>query len=219
MKLTFESVEYRRGGRTFSFSAIFDEGVHLITGAVGSGKTTLASLAAGLISPDRGRVIMTDIRSTALSFSHPEYHITESTIAGEVRSWGHEPGPILRNLGIEMWGDRDPLTLSRGELKRLELACQLAGDHDLVILDEPFTALDCPARRWAADLIGRRKRKITLVLTHENEVLPRVDRIWRIEGGNLSCIASFPESITLWPGSVDGRMQKREKRCRTPDSA
>lgn len=51
MMLVLDSVRYDRGDWSLACSAIFGAGVHLITGPVGSGKTTLACLAAGLISP------------------------------------------------------------------------------------------------------------------------------------------------------------------------
>lgn len=140
----------------------------------------------------------TGIRSTGLSFALPEYHLTASSLSGEVRSWGLSPESILGSIGMEAWADRDPLTLSRGELKRLELACQLAGDHDLIILDEPFTSLDCSARRWAADLIGTQRSSVVLVLTHEDEVLPRVDWIWEMEDGALACVGAVPGAIPRW---------------------
>ena len=75
--------------------------------------------------------------------------------------------------------------IRRGELNRLHLACILAKNHDLLLLDEPFSSLDCEEKAKLCARIGKMSRGITIIFTHEQEILPRVTRIWEIVDGML----------------------------------
>jgi energy-coupling factor transport system ATP-binding protein len=92
----------------------------------------------------------------------------------------------------------NPLDLSRGELKRLVLACVLAKDHDLLILDEPFSSLDCTEKERLCGVLSGRKKGITVIFTHEQAHFPRVDRIWEIQGGVLHDRGRLPSALGQW---------------------
>lgn len=185
MKIRLNSLLVHHGGWNLRAEGTFKEGVHLVNGEVGCGKTTLAGIIAGLFAPHEGTVIREDIETSMLSFQFPEYHITGSTLADECSSWGLDPSPLLSSSGFERRAEESPLSLSRGELKRFHLACVLSGRYDLLILDEPFSALDCLQREILAKRISRRNSGITILFTHEQEILPRIDRLWQIRGGYL----------------------------------
>ncbi|MBP7411687.1 MAG: ATP-binding cassette domain-containing protein [Methanoculleus sp.] len=198
MRVDLEDTLLSRGPFTLRGSGSFDEGVHLVSGAVGSGKSTLALLLAGLLHPGSGSVRRQGITSALLLLQFPEYHVTCPTVAEEAGSWGLAPDDVLARADLAGRGDDDPFHLSRGELKRLILACTIMRDPDLLMLDEPFSSLDCAAKRKACRMIEERDRGITIIFSHERAVLPRVDAIWEMEGGTLTALGSVPGAIPRW---------------------
>ena len=186
--------------RDWSLAAqgIFYEGVHLVTGDVGSGKSTLALVLAGLFSPACGTVERHGIASQMMMFQSPEYHITGSTLDGECRSWGADTAGVLASAGLAGRNDEDPLRISRGELKRFILACVLSRPYDLLILDEPFSSLDCREKERLCRTLSSRPAGITILFTHEQAFFPRVDRIWEISSGKLWDRGRMPEALARW---------------------
>jgi len=193
-----EGVTFRRGAFTLTCSGVFGEGVHLVSGRVGSGKTTLALLLAGLVRPPEGTVTRDGISSLTLSFQNPEYHVTEATVGAEVSSYGADPAEVTALCGLADRREDDPFTLSRGELKRLHLACVFTRAYDLLILDEPFSSLDCVQKKRVCTLVNERKGGVTVIFTHERQVLPQVDYLWEVEDGQVVCLGRVPDAIPAW---------------------
>ncbi|MCZ0859759.1 ATP-binding cassette domain-containing protein [Methanocorpusculum sp. MG] len=185
MNLVFDTVRFRRDAFTLAADAVFSRGVHLISGRIGTGKSTLALAAAGLCSPDAGELRYEEVKGTPLLLMQfPEYQITGTTVTGEIASWnvtGNEEPFRLLNVTPS---DRDPFTLSRGELRRLELACILARESDLLILDEPYASLDRCAKPVLTRLLEQRSG-ITLVFSHETGFVPASTEHWTIKNGEL----------------------------------
>lgn len=179
-------------------NGVFSPGVHLVSGDVGSGKSTLALIMAGLQAPDSGTVVREGIERTMLSFQFPEFHITGLSIAEECRSWDLDPDAVIRAAGIDVTWETPALSLSRGELKRLHLACVLSRDYDLLLLDEPFSSLDCPGKEWVCRNLSQRAGGITVIFTHEQSIFPRIDHIWEIVGGNLIDCGEMPGALVRW---------------------
>jgi iron complex transport system ATP-binding protein len=138
-----------------------------LTGLNGCGKSTLLRLAAGLLRPDRGRVLLggedlarlsrraTARRVALLHQSAPA--VPGMTVRHLVRQGRYAArGPLgmlregddpvvrraLRDVGVEEWADRDVDALSGGERQRVRLAMALAQDTRVLLLDEPTTYLD-----------------------------------------------------------------------------
>ena len=198
MPLVFEEVTYAREHFRFTADGIFEEGVHLVSGKVGSGKSTLAFIASGLVRPAAGSVHRTQIRKSLLSMQFPEYHTTGISLNEEVRSWGLDPEEVLETTRLSGRGGQDVTILSRGELKRLHLGCVLSSDADLLILDEPFSALDCREKRTICRKIAERGQGTVIICTHEQTWLPPVDYIWEMKEGTLVSCGRVPSALSRW---------------------
>jgi energy-coupling factor transport system ATP-binding protein len=199
MQLVFDKVDFRRERWLLQASCIFGPGTHLISGPVGSGKSTMALLASGFLEPDRGEVRQEGIRSSVLSLQFPEYHVTAQSLLKEVGSWGLDEEQVLTQAGLLKRRKDDPAWLSRGELKRLELACAMAIPHDLLVFDEPFSSLDCDEKEMLCRRLSPVPAGIVLLFTHETWFLPRVDEIHVLESGRLKSLGKIPEAIGRWP--------------------
>jgi energy-coupling factor transport system ATP-binding protein len=186
MNLQLDAVIVQRDPFELAAKGTFCEGLHLVSGPVGSGKSTLALVMAGLLAPHEGTIDREDVTSCMLSLQFPEYHLTGQTLAEECLSWGLDPDPLLSAEGFGKKHGENPLKLSRGELKRFHLACVLAKRYDLLLLDEPFSALDCCQKEILCQRLPRSGGGITIIFTHEQEILPPIDRCWAIRGGMLA---------------------------------
>jgi len=198
MKVSLARVRAVRGDWSLSAESVFEEGIHLVSGDVGSGKSTLALMLAGLFPPASGTVERQGIASVMIAFQFPEFHVTGPDLERECKSWDVDPASILAAAGLAGRNTASPLDLSRGELKRLILACMLARDYDLLILDEPFSSLDCSEKERLCTALSGRKRGITIIFTHEQAYFPQVDRIWEIQGGVLHDRGRLPSALCRW---------------------
>ena len=197
MNLTLDRALAVRDPWSLTASGRFDEGVHLVSGDVGSGKSTLALMMAGLFPLSDGSIGKTEIRSCMLSLQFPEVHITGHTLGEECASWGTNADEILGVAGLRGRAETSPFSLSRGELKRLHLACIFSREYDLLLLDEPFSSLDCTEKAKVCATVEQ-KSGITIIFTHEQEILPRVFRIWEIVDGVLTDCGRPPGAYRHW---------------------
>ena len=198
MKVALDGIQAVRGDWTLSAQGTFEEGIHLVSGDIGSGKSTLALLLAGMFPPASGTVEREGIASVMIAFQFPEFHVTGPDLESECRAWGIDPAPVLASASLAEKKRMNPLDLSRGELKRFILACILAKDHNLLILDEPFSSLDCTEKERLCAALSVRKRGITIIFTHEQAHFPRVDQIWEIQRGVLHNRGRLPSALDRW---------------------
>jgi energy-coupling factor transport system ATP-binding protein len=153
-----ESLELRRGE------------VAVLTGPNGSGKTTVAKLAAGLLAPSEG-VVERVGRSAYLAQDPGRYLVTERAVDEVALGVGGDrrrAREALAKVGLAGFEERHPRDLSSGERERLALACVLVTEPDLLVLDEPTRGLD-PERRdeIVALLRNEAAPRATLVVTND----------------------------------------------------
>jgi ABC-type multidrug transport system ATPase subunit len=163
-----------------------------VLGPNGSGKTTLLRVAAGQSRPDEGKAERTGPASF-LSQESPLY--AELTPAEHVRWWARlwrRPADavavhaLLGEAGLLKLAHRPAGRLSRGERQRRALCLAFLADAPLLVLDEPFTALDDVARAWLESRLAARKAAggATLLALHGEDAARRVaDRVVHLGGG------------------------------------
>lgn len=194
-----------------------------IFGPNGSGKSTLARQLNGLLSPDRGQVLVCGqdtadkkVRSSlwkkaGLVFQFPEQQIFQSSVYNEVaygaRNLGLSDDEIrervrqalhMVGLAAEEMAGLTPFSLSGGMKRRIALAGLLALQPEILILDEPMAGLDPAGRRMIVDIIRQRREKkaTTLMISHDlKEIINLADKIAILDEGALVFFGSTGELL------------------------
>ena len=146
-----------------------DDCVTCIVGPSGCGKTTLLNLLLGLLTPDSGEI--TGLPRTIAAVFQEDRLLEHCTVLGNLRAVLHLPeSELFSALEQAGLGDvaRQPLrTLSGGMKRRVAILRALLADSELLVMDEPFKALDAETRRRMLDLIRPRiVGKTVLIVTH-----------------------------------------------------
>jgi len=193
-----------------------------LLGPSGSGKTTLLRAVAGLEQPDGGQVFFGDIDATGLTlrerrigfvFQHYALfrHMTVfDNIAFGLRARpraSRPSGAMIRQKVTELLGlvqlegleERYPAQLSGGQRQRVALARALAIEPRVLLLDEPFGALDARVRKdlrkWLKDL-HRRIGHTTLFVTHDqDEAFELADRIAILNNGVIEQVGTAADIL------------------------
>lgn len=179
-----------------------------LVGPSGAGKTTLLRAIAGLAPVTSGAVRLGDAdlavrpvhrRRLAVVFQEPRLFTSMSVrdnVAFALRMAGlgrrdrrRRADALLEEVGLAGTGHRSTAGLSGGEAQRVALARALAGDPDLLLLDEPLSAVDPARREDLRHLIGRVQRErgvTTLYVTHDRtEAAALGDRVALMIEGRL----------------------------------
>ena len=165
-----------------------------VLGPNGSGKSTLLRIAAALSPADQGRVEVEDApvrrddhaarRAIGYVGQEPALY-DELTPAEHVRLWGalrsapassFSVDAVLADAGLAAAAHRPCAQLSRGQRQRLALALALLGAPPVLVLDEPFTALDAQGEAWLADRLAAHRAggAALLVAVHEPKQADRL---------------------------------------------
>lgn len=163
-----------------------------LLGASGCGKSTLLRILAGLDTDIQGEV--TVARRRAVAFQAPRLlpwkKVWRNVVLGVPKAGRAEAVAALTEVGLREQADTWPATLSGGEAQRASLARALIRQPDLLLLDEPFAALDALTRLRAQDLVGELWRKhspAVLLVTHDvDEALRLADRVVVMKHGRIS---------------------------------
>jgi len=215
-----------------------------LLGPSGSGKTTLLRILAGLDYPDSGSVsrdgedflaMHARERGVGLVFQHyalfRHLNVTENIAFGlRVRPRRSRPSRaevgerverLLQRVQLEGLGNRYPAQLSGGQRQRVALARALAVEPDLLLLDEPFGALDAQVRvalrRWLRELHEDLGLTTVFVTHDQEEALELADRIAVMNNGRIEQVGS-PEAIYQQPATpfvceFIGKVNRLPLRC------
>ncbi|UQA92520.1 ABC transporter ATP-binding protein [Streptomyces halobius] len=184
-----------------------------VIGPSGSGKSSLLAVAATLIAPDGGRVVLdgtdtagmnraelTTLRRTAIGTVFQQPHLLPSlTAAEQLRVMAHLDGrsprkarsralDLLAAVGLADLADRRPHQLSGGQRQRVNIARALMNDPAVLLVDEPTSALD--HERGAAVLellttLTHQRGTATVLVTHDPTHLDAVDEVAEMRDGRL----------------------------------
>ena len=219
-----------RKGSAFALkdvNAFFERGsFSAIIGSSGCGKTSLIKIIAALISPSKGSVFIEGnelkcIRGkTSVIFqdygllpwktvmANAELPLLINKSSGGKKEGRKRVESLLEEFDLADFAKRYPHELSGGMKQRLAIVRALAGDPDLLLMDEPFSSLDAISREDAQDflLAMQRERKLTVIMvTHSiEEAVYLADSVYVMNGTN--------------PGTVTGHI-KIDGKSLLPSSA
>ncbi|MGL6041374.1 MAG: ATP-binding cassette domain-containing protein, partial [Deefgea sp.] len=191
-----------------------------LLGPSGCGKTTLLRIIAGLESTDHGSIIQTGRDITRASAAERDYGIVFQSYAlfpnltvakniayglkGRTQDKDRRVTELLDLIGLPAIAEKYPAQLSGGQQQRVALARALATSPNLLLLDEPLSALDAQVREHLRGEIKALQQKLgvtTIMVTHDQEeALTMADRIVVMNHGVIEQIGT-PDEIYQQPAS------------------
>jgi sulfate transport system ATP-binding protein len=199
-----------------SFEAADGEVIALL-GPSGGGKSTVLRMVAGLEVPDRGTVVIrgadatnVKVQERGLGFVFQHYALFKHMTVRDNIAFGLEikkvpkadiesrVDELLELVQLKGLGKRYPAQLSGGQRQRVALARALAPKPSILLLDEPFGALDAKVRvelrRWLRDLQKRQSITCVFVTHDQEEAMELADRVIIINKGKVEQ-AGTPEEV------------------------
>jgi molybdate transport system ATP-binding protein len=223
------AVEKRLGA--FALDARFtapESGITALFGRSGAGKTSLVNALAGLMRPDRGRILVAgqalfdsergvdlppERRRLGYVFQEgrlfPHYSVRGNLLYGRKRAVP-EDGPgfetVVELLGIGDLLERRPVDLSGGEKQRVAIGRALLASPRLLLMDEPLASLDAPRKAEILPFIERLRDELKLpvfYVSHEMEEIIRLaDLLVLLDGGKVAAVGPVEDltsRLDLWP--------------------
>ncbi|MFM9371489.1 ABC transporter ATP-binding protein [Streptomyces sp. Da 82-17] len=188
-----------------------------VVGPSGSGKSSLLAVAATLVTPDSGRVVVAGTDTGGLSragkstlrrerigvvFQQPNL-LPSLTAAEQLQVMAHLDGrkprqvrdrvrELLDAVGLAGQAGRRPHQLSGGQRQRVNIARALMNEPDVLLVDEPTSALDHERGAAVLDLLVRLTRDrgtATVLVTHDRTHLAEADQVREMTDGRLGAYA------------------------------
>jgi sulfonate transport system ATP-binding protein len=193
-----------------------------VVGRSGGGKTTLLRLLAGLAAVSDGRIEIGGSRVDGLQSQVrvlfqdarllPWQRVLQNVGIGRGHAWRRRAKAVLDDVGL---GDRArdwPAVLSGGQRQRVALARALVTRPGVLLLDEPFGALDALTRREMHELligIWQTHRFTTLLITHDvAEAVSLADRVLVLRDGTIALDATVPLPRPLRVGGATATLEE-----------
>jgi NitT/TauT family transport system ATP-binding protein len=218
--ITFEHVELKLGGEKIYDGvdfAVADREFVCLLGPSGCGKSTSLRIIGDLLAPAAGRVEVNGKRPSeswqdiAFVFQSPRLAPWRNALSNvllgvelrfgkaEARRRREKARELLKLVGLATSGTKYPLMLSGGERQRVAIARALAVDPSIILMDEPFSALDPNTRRrMRAEIerIWQETRKTILFVTHDiEEALVLADRIVLMSNKPTRVLETIPVKV------------------------
>ena len=199
----------------------------VLVGPSGSGKTTMLKMINRLLEPTDGNIYMDgkrikdyDERELRLSTGYvlqaialfPNLTVAENiALIPEMKGWGKErvaskTVELLEKVGLPAsdYADRKPHELSGGEQQRIGIVRAIIAEPKILLMDEPFSALDAISRKQLQSLTKDLHKEFgmtTIFVTHDtDEALKLGDRIAVLQEGEIVQVADF-ETILAQPAN------------------
>jgi energy-coupling factor transporter ATP-binding protein EcfA2/energy-coupling factor transporter transmembrane protein EcfT len=183
----------------------------VVRGRNGSGKSTVASIVAGLLDPSEGvatlggRPINACPGDVGLAVQHARLQLLAATVGADVRGAGGVDAiaadEALRAVGLDpaVYRDRRVEALSGGQMRRVALAGLIARRPKLLILDEPLAGLDAASRRGLVEVLAglRLQTGVTMfIVSHDLEGLGAIaDRMLVLDEGRVAYDGQYAEAV------------------------
>jgi putative ABC transport system ATP-binding protein len=199
--------------RGVSLDAYFGEMLYIV-GPSGSGKTTLLSVLSGILRPNEGGVVvdgcdiwqlagdkLADFRLRKIGFVFQDFHLfPRLTTAENVAiplilkrvQWDDAMTQAVKYLevvGLGARADVPPVKLSGGEQQRVAIARAIAGQPDVLIMDEPTASLDGDTGHAILSFVKQHllnEHRCILIVTHDSRIYEFATRILKMEDGRLT---------------------------------
>ncbi|MFD7322622.1 ABC transporter ATP-binding protein [Streptomyces sp. NPDC059875] len=185
-----------------------------VVGPSGSGKSSLLAVAATLVTPDRGRVVVAGTETGALDpggraalrrervgivFQQPNL-LASLTAVEQLQVMAHLSGgrpkavreralALLDAVGLADLAARRPHQLSGGQRQRVNIARALMNEPSVLLVDEPTSALDHERGAAIVDLLAgltRERGTATVLVTHDHTHVPRTDSTVLVQDGRVT---------------------------------
>ncbi len=214
LRLEGISFSYRAGEKILDriSLSLAPDTILCLGGASGCGKSTLLNIAGGFLKPLEGSVFFRGQSAPApgrkriMIFQDSRQLFPWLTVQGNIffamkggsrRERGERAGVLLDMVGLAGKGGLYPSQLSGGMAQRGVIARALAAEPELLLLDEPFTALDAPTRRGLQDMLVRLKEETgvaMILVSHDlREAVSVADRVAILSpSGIVSMNVSLP---------------------------
>ncbi|MCD7752804.1 MAG: ABC transporter ATP-binding protein [Lachnospiraceae bacterium] len=183
-----------------------------IVGPSGCGKSTILSLIAGILTPEQGEIRYTSDKKPVIGYMLQKDHlfywrsIWQNCLLGpEIQKTVNEDTgkrleQLLKEYGLWAFRDKKPQELSGGMRQRAALIRTLIMNPDLLLLDEPFSALDFQTRLRVSDDIAhiiREQKKTAVLITHDlQEAISLGDRVLVLSARPATLIRDVPIYLT-----------------------
>lgn len=206
----------------FALDAAFEvpPGITALFGPSGSGKSTIANAVAGLFRPDRGRIasggrvlfdsdrrvwLRPEDRAVGYVFQDARLFPHLSVVRNLVYGGRHDFDRIVEMLGLGDLLERRPGSLSGGERQRVALGRALMRDPEILLMDEPLSALDAPRKATVMPYLERLRDEVglpILYVSHDvSEVARLASRIVVLDAGRVMRAGQL-DAVLSDPGMV-----------------
>ncbi|WP_088839330.1 ATP-binding cassette domain-containing protein [Listeria sp. ILCC792] len=195
IKLVDVKKKFRESGLENVSFKLPNQGLYILYGKSGSGKTTILNLLASLDKPDSGDVIMSNHKSTYMMQTDMLFYnltvkenllIKLNVTTIDKKNYEHDLLNLCILLGIESLLNEQVAVLSGGEKQRVAFARTMLGESDVILLDEPTSELDLSNKNQIMEYLKKiSQKKLVIIASHDNEIKNFADKVILMKDGRV----------------------------------